>query len=118
MQPIAKDTDRNTPFHYFRLLTPIAVITFLVVSCGRRPTPEDINTRLKAALYHSLVSARGYDSTQVRYKVLDVIYYDDATRTKSYICRFKVNMVYRGKDTTGTMYCYIPKDFSRVDRKW
>ncbi|HXD77647.1 MAG TPA: hypothetical protein VN616_07550 [Puia sp.] len=118
MQPIAKHTTRKALVRYIRRLTLIPVIALLAVSCARTHTPEDTKTRLKAALYHSLVTAKGYDSTLVRYKVLDVIYYDDATRTKSYICRFKVNMVYKGKDTTGTMYCYIPKDFSRVDRKW
>ena len=60
-----------------------------------------------------LYGAIDNDSTNVKYRVEDVIYYEDKDKYK---CDFKVRMKGKLFDTTGIMKAYVSKDFKKVNR--
>ncbi len=80
---------------------------------------EDINESLKSAMDLYLNHQPRIDTSGVKFRVLDVIYFEDKTY---YICNFKVNM--KGMrtnqlfDTTGAMSARISKDFKNVSRTY
>ena len=83
---------------------------------------EDLKTTMQSYLYSSNVNN---DSSHVKYRVLDVTYFND-TLKKRYVCVFKVHLKENivdtsGKmkthfDTTGQMEAYISKDLKTVTR--
>jgi hypothetical protein len=87
----------------------------LALACKRRVTRETTETNLKTAWYNFLVHGKNYDSAKVKFKVKDVVFYEDNTR---YDCQFTVEMRTNGRDTTGQMFGIISKDFSSIKRKW
>jgi hypothetical protein len=52
------------------------------------------------------------DSANIKFRVLDVVYYDDEL-TNMYDCEFKVNMKTKSLDTTGIMKANISKDLKK-----
>ena len=92
---------------------------FLVVvlfACKRNLSPEELRAKLKSAMIEYLYKSVKYDSSKVKYRVQDVLYY---TGNDYYDCEFKVSMsVKGGKDTLGTMHAMISKDFTKVYRNY
>lgn len=94
----------------------LIVLLFLIIatSCNRNPTPADLQENFKSAMVNYLYSTVNYDSSKVRYSIVeDVIYFDDKSW---YICDFKVKMtlIEQQKDTVGMMRAYVSKDFKQV----
>jgi len=93
-----------------------AVLLFvLMLSCKAKNTSADLENDLKAAMQAYLYKDKNNDSTNVKFRVLDVIYYDDKL-TDMYDCQFKVNMKTKLLDTTGIMKANISRDFKKVVR--
>ena len=109
-----------------KLSTCLLLLAFLVFGCKIKndlsTVSEDLMTTMQSYLYRSNVNN---DSSKVKYRVLDVIYFND-TLKKRYVCVFKVHLKENivdtsGKmkthfDTTGKMEAYISKDFKTVTR--
>lgn len=93
----------------------IALLFLIIASaCNRNPAPVDLQANLKSTMVNYLYSTVKYDSSKVRYAIVDdVIYFDDKTW---YICDFKVKMTLleQHKDTVGNMRAYVSKDFKQV----
>ncbi len=86
----------------------------LAAACGNSSGNTDPREQLKVAFVESLYKAINYDSSKVRYRVDEVIYYED---TKYYDCQFKLTMFRKGfTDTTGSVWAYVSKDFKEVKR--
>jgi hypothetical protein len=62
-----------------------------------------------------LYSAVNNDSSNVKYYVDSVVYFDDNIKNR-YVCVFTVHMKEKLFDTTGEMKAYISKDFKTVTR--
>ena len=93
-----------------------AVLFFgLMLSCKAKNTSADLENDLKAAMQVYLYKDKNNDSTNVKFRVLEVIYYDDKL-TDMYDCQFKVNMKTKSLDTTGVMKANISRDFKKVVR--
>ena len=91
-------------------------ILFIVVlmACNANPAPDALKQKLKSTMNTFL--NENVDSSQVKFHVEDVVYYDDKKRN-TYDCQFKVLMSRAGyKDTMGSMFAYISKDFKEVKR--
>ena len=96
----------------------IAILLLLsfAFACKRTPTPEtppQIQTKLKAAMTNFLYKQVKYDSSVVKYHILEVYYYEEAT---FYRCQFKVHEQERHFDTTGMMGATISKDTAKIVR--
>jgi hypothetical protein len=74
-------------------------------------TEEDLINAMRTYLYNGVNN----DSTNVKYYIEKVIYYNDKNRGE-YICEFTVHLKERMFDTTGIMKAYISKDFKTVKR--
>lgn len=91
----------------------IALIAVILFACHDSAN-EDPREKLKAAMIESLYKAVNYDSSKVKYRIEEVIYYED---TRYYDCQFKLTMMRAGnKDTTGSVWAYVSKDFKEVKR--
>ena len=96
----------------------IALLCFaLLISCKAKDNTsvglkDDLMKAMQAYLYQTQVNN---DSSNVKYRVQDVVYYDDNIKHK-YVCEFTVNMKEKLFDTTGKMKAYISKDFKTVER--
>ena len=88
------------------------IMLLLAVSCQRK---DSLKNDLKSAMQTYLYSAINNDSSNVKYYVDSVIYFDDAIK-KMYVCVFTVHMKEKLFDTTGEMKAYISKDFKTVKR--
>ena len=89
----------------------------LVLSCkAKDATPkglkDDLMKTMQDYLYQTQVNN---DSSSVKYRVEDVVYYDDNVKHK-YVCEFTVHMKEKLFDTTGKMKAYISKDLKTVQR--
>jgi hypothetical protein len=98
----------------------IVILTgILFSSCVKKMKREDVQESLKSAMDVYLNHQPRIDTSGVKFRVLDVIYFEDKT---NYICNFKVNM--KGMrtnqlfDTTGAMAARISKDFKNVSRTY
>ena len=86
----------------------------LSVSCkAKNNGPAETEANLKKAMQSYLYSAINNDSSNAKYRVLDVIYFEEKDR---YICEFKVNLKAKLFDTTGTMKANVSKDFKKVNQ--
>ena len=88
------------------------------VACTTKTAPAnvDVESQLKSAMVDYLYKSHDYDSSNVKYKIEKIAYYDDRTR---YICEFKVRMITKGGfDTTGSMKAYISSNFKDVERAY
>jgi hypothetical protein len=96
----------------------ISVVFYIVVlfACNRNPSPKELQNKLKFTMTDFLYKGVNYDSSKVKYRVQDVIYYIDKDY---YDCEFKVFMsVKGGKDTLGNMRAKVSKDFTKVLRNY
>ena len=93
----------------------IAIVCSVVIfSCRAKDTTRaEIENDLKVAMQTYLYNAINNDSSNVKYKVLDVTYYEAPDK---YLCEFQVHMVTKMLDTTGMMRADVSKDFKKVDR--
>ncbi len=88
----------------------------ILSACNINPSPEELQAKLKSTMTDYLYKGVNYDSSKVKYRVQDVIYYIDKDY---YDCEFKVLMsVKGGKDTVGGMRAKISKDFTKVLRNY
>jgi hypothetical protein len=81
-----------------------------------RKTPAiNVQDELKHAMLNYLQKRPHYDSTRVKYEVVNVAFFEDTTY---YICDFKVRMKIPSQriDTVGIMTGKVSKDFSVVHR--
>ena len=86
----------------------------MLAACNANPTPDALKQKLKSTMNNFL--EKSADPSQVKFSVQDVVYYDDKARN-TYDCQFKVLMSQPGhKDTIGSMFAYISKDFEHVNR--
>lgn len=96
----------------------ILAIIFLF-SCVKKQDRKEVEDNLKAAMGTFLNQKPGLDTSQVKFNVLEVSFFED--KKKGYICEFKVNMKQkmpnRLLDTVGYMSADISKDFTTVTRK-
>jgi len=84
------------------------------ISCkAKNTTPGETEATLKTTMQSYLYSVVNNDSSNVKYRVVDVTYFEEKDK---YICEFKVNMIAKMFDTTGIMKAHISKDFKKVDR--
>lgn len=86
-----------------------------VFACKAKNPASEIQNDLKNAMQTYLYNGVNNDSTNVKYYVEKVNYYDDNYK-KTYVCEFTVRMKTKLFDTTGIMKAYISKDFKKVDR--
>jgi hypothetical protein len=92
------------------------VVVVVLFACNRNLPPEELETKLKSTMTDYLYKGVNYDSSKVKYRVQEVIYYIDKDY---YDCEFKVFMsVTGGKDTLGDMRANISKDFTKVLRNY
>jgi len=91
-------------------------IVFLLAGfgCKRKLSPSELQGELKKTMLNYLQHQESFDSSRMKFEVLDVIYFEDV---KVYDCEFKVRLIQNGHDTTGMMTGTISKDFSVVHRK-
>ena len=91
-------------------------VVVVLFACNRNLSPEELETKLKSTMIDYLYKGVNYDSSKVKYRVQEVIYYIDKDY---YDCEFKVFMsVTGGKDTLGDMRANISKDFTKVLRNY
>lgn len=96
-----------------RIMSLILFIA-LAVSCkAKNHGPEQTEASLKTAMQSFLYNAINNDSSNAKYRVLSVVYYEEKDQ---YICEFKVNLKAKLFDTTGVMTANISKDFQKVER--
>jgi hypothetical protein len=96
----------------------ISILFFVVIlfACNRNLSLEELQSKLKSTMTDYLYKGVNYDSSKVKYRVQDVVYYIDKDY---YDCEFKVFMsVKGGKDTVGDMSAKISKDFTKVYRNY
>jgi hypothetical protein len=102
----------------FRLAFISLLGLFFFVSCIKKDSPKQIQENLKTAMELSLNHNPRIDTAKIKFKVLDVAYYE---AKNGYICDFKVNMKEKRdgqlNDTTGMMSANISKDFKDVTRR-
>lgn len=90
----------------------ILSLIFLAFACKAKDSvEEDLKNTMQAYLYKEIKN----DSSNVKYRVQDVIFYDDKERSL-YVCEFTVNLKEKLFDTTGKMKANISKDFQEVKR--
>ncbi len=94
----------------FFLLLPI----FVFACKAKDPRPE-IEKNLKVAMQNYLYNSINNDSSNVKYHVESVVYFDDEKKGL-YTCDFTVNMKTKLFDTTGVMQATVSKDFKTVSR--
>lgn len=87
----------------------------LMLSCKAKTSPADLENDLKTTMQAYLYQDKNNDSANIKFRVLDVVYYDD-NLTNMYDCEFKVNMKTKSLDTTGVMKANISKDLKKVVR--
>lgn len=103
----------------FRIKTIAVLCGIFLFSCVKKPTKNEVESDLKAAMGLYLNHQPKIDTSKVKFDVLTVTYYE---ASKGYICEFKVNMKQkmpdRLLDTTGFMNANVSKDFKTVSRKF
>jgi hypothetical protein len=94
----------------------VLLLALSLCSCKRKPVDEKAKKeiRLKAAMQAELYRAINNDSSAIRYRVLDVTFFEEKDR---FICEFKVSLLQNAHDTTGIMTADISKDMTVVKRK-
>jgi hypothetical protein len=104
---------KNSRFAFIAILSGI-----LIFSCIKKTSRKEVEENLKTAMGLYLNHSPRIDTSLIKFKVLEVVYFEDK---KAYLCEFKVNMEekikYQIKDTIGTMSASISKDFKNVIRK-
>lgn len=96
--------------HLFFLLLIVCAL-----ACKAKNSTPNVEDDLKNAMQTYLYNAVNNDSSNVKYRVEKVIYYNDKDK---YICEFTVNLKAKLFDTTGIMKANISKDFKTVNRTY
>src|SRR4030095_10016463 len=92
----------------------IFIFSLILFACKATTDPRpQIEQDLKATMQSYLYNAINNDSSNAKYRVEDVIYFDDKDK---YICNFTVNLKAKLFDTTGEMRATVSKDFRIVKR--
>lgn len=91
------------------------LLVLISSACARKSVKRDVKNNLENAMEIYLNSPKRVDTAKVKFKVLDVIYYEDKL---VYDCQFKVHMKNAATDTIGQMGATVTKDFSTVKRKY
>jgi len=97
--------------------SPVLILVLSVFSCAcviKDPRPG-LENNLKAAMQTYLYNQVNNDSSNVKYHVESVVYYDDPQKDL-YICDFTVYMKTKLFDTSGVMHATVSKDFKTVKR--
>src|SRR3982751_6745046 len=84
------------------------------LACKAKDPALKIQDDLKNAMQTYLYKGANNDSSNVKYHVEQVIYFDDDIK-KKYVCEFTVHLKTKLFDTTGTMKAYISRDFKKVE---
>jgi hypothetical protein len=93
----------------------LPILLVAAMACKRQLSREETEKELKMAMYRSITTSPGFDSTKENVEVKTVTFYEDQ---KVYQCEFTVHMhLLTGHDTTGIMTAVITKDFSKVRRR-
>ena len=94
----------------------VLLLTLSVWGCKRKvaDTKEKTEIRLKAAMQSELYRAVNNDSSKIKYRVLDVTYFEEKSR---FVCEFNVRLMQNGHDTIGIMTADISRDMTVVKRK-
>jgi hypothetical protein len=95
----------------------LLVIIVMITAC-KMNTKERVEAQLKQAMLKQLFEDHGSDSSIVKFRIENVVFYNDKVR-HFYDCEFKVRMITgSNSDTTGTMAARISEDFKTVGRKY
>jgi hypothetical protein len=86
-----------------------------VFACKAKDPRPEIEKNLEVAMQNYLYKSINNDSSNVKYHVESVVYFDDEKRNL-YTCNFTVNMKTKMFDTTGVMQATVSKDFITVSR--
>ncbi|HWB28315.1 MAG TPA: hypothetical protein VG738_22740 [Chitinophagaceae bacterium] len=99
-----------------RKITAVLLLS-IFFACKYKPaeTSAELRERLKKTMADFLYKNNHVDSGEVKYDVLDVVYYENPG---DYVCEFKVHMHERNLDTTGMMSARISKDMTHVFRRY
>ena len=90
------------------------VFSVLIFSCMAHDTTKaEVENDLKTTMQKYLYTSVNNDSSTVKYRVLDVTYYEESDE---YLCEFKVHMKTTTVDTTGVMKANISKDLKKIVR--
>ena len=92
----------------------MAILGFL--ACKKKHTAADVQNNLSNAMLNYLWTTHNKDTSNVRFQVLNVYYFEDKL---FYECDFSVRMrvLSKNTDTTGLMKARVSKDFQIVKRK-
>ena len=93
----------------------VCLLLLFSFACHKKPTPSEVETRLKRAMSEFLYESVNNDSSKVKFEVNQVMFFADK---EFYACEFKVKMLQAGHDTTAGMKARIAKDFSKVVRTY
>jgi hypothetical protein len=95
----------------------ILVLIMFAFACKAKNSASQVQNDLINAMQTYLYNGVNNDSSNVKYYVEKVDYYDDSLR-KTYICEFTVRMKTKLFDTTGIMKAYVSRDLKKVDRMY
>lgn len=98
-----------------KLRVLILALFVFAVACKAKDPASEIQDDLKNAMQTYLYNVINNDSSNVKYHVEKVNYYDDDYK-KEYVCEFTVRMKTKLFDTTGIMKAYVSRDFKKVER--
>lgn len=97
-----------------RLRLIAIVFSMLLFSCMAHDTTRaEVENDLKTTMQKYLYTTVNNDSSNVKYHVLDITYYEESDE---YLCEFKVHMKTNVLDTTGIMKANISKDLKKIVR--
>ncbi|NCT94545.1 MAG: hypothetical protein GXC72_08985 [Chitinophagaceae bacterium] len=92
----------------------ICLLAGVLLSCSTKNNHAETEQQLRETMTHFLYEKNHFDSSHVRYRIDQVIFFEDRD---FYECEFTVHMQQAGLDTIGVMKARIAKDFSKVLRK-
>jgi hypothetical protein len=87
----------------------------MAFACKAKDPGPELQKNLKTAMQKYLYESINNDSSNVKYHVEQVVYFDDEKKN-AYICDFTVNMKTKLHDTTGIMRATVSRDFKTVTR--
>ena len=93
----------------------VAFSLILGISCKRNLSPAEVKDNLEKAMASHLIEEQGGDTTRLKFKMVDVNYFEDKD---FYECEFTVRLLRQdGRDTTGLVKGRVSKDFSKVTKR-
>ncbi len=93
----------------------LSACIIISTSCQRKLSPSEVKENLERSMTGYLQKEQGPDSQPLAFKMVDVIYYEEADY---YTCEFTVKLTRPdGSDTTGIIKSRITKDFATVTKR-